>query len=579
MNIGLIINTLSILLVVLIAIIYFSKKRVKISESKIYKMLLISTFIGFSVNGLSFYFDIYLKEQILIRIILIKFYYAYLLFFMALMTLYLFSFTKKEKYQKIVVGITSLSLLLNFILPLNFIESNNDVYISGANFIFVYVIVICSVIFWILFTLFNFTKDNQKKYLPIIVYSAFSIPMILIQYFYPDLLLEPFLIAYVLIFMYHAIENPDMKILEELHKSKEISDSANEEKTLFLYNMTQEIRNTTNKINNDANQILDSNSIEDNKNSARDIIATTSTFTNITNELLDVGTIDASNLKIYNSKYNIKNIIKQLVNVYTEICNNKDLKFITNIDHNIPESLYGDSINLKEVLNTILENSTKYTEKGFIEFDVNTIIKNDICRLIISIEDSGIGIKSEEINKIKLDNKSLSKANKLLTVMNGTMLISSDYGVGTKVKVILDQKIDKDNNEEISKYEDTLNNLKILVIDDSEAGLKIIDKLLKDINIFVDKSNNGKDCLDKIKINKYNLILLDEELTSISGKELLLKIKEIRNFNTPVILLTKDNNYEYNEEYIKEGFVDYIIKPIKKDVLLEKINKYTKDIK
>ena len=289
-----------------------------------------------------------------------------------------------------------------------------------------------------------------------------------------------------------------------------------------------------------------------------------------------MSSVDATTIKIYNNKYNVKNIIKQLVNVYGDICKNKELKFRTNIDHDIPEELYGDGINLKEVLNTILSNSAKYTNKGYIEFNVNTIIKNDICRLIFTIEDSGTGIKSEDINKVKIDNKSLSIANKMITLMNGTMLISSDYGIGTKVKVILDQKMAEVEDTEVSKYESTFDNIEVLSVDDSESGLKIIEKLLKGTNIKLDLANTGKECLDKIKIGKYDLILLDEELSQISGIELMNKIKEIRNFKTPVILLTKDNSYEYNEEYTKIGFVDYILKPLKKEELLEKIDKYTK---
>ena len=160
--------------------------------------------------------------------------------------------------------------------------------------------------------------------------------------------------------------------------------------------------------------------------------------------------------------------------------------------------------------------------------------------------------------------------------MNGTMLISSDFGVGTKVKVILDQKIGETETTEVSKYESTFDNITILSVDDSESGLKIIEKLLKGTNIKLDLATTGKECVDKIKIGKYDLILLDEELSQISGIELMQKIKEIRNFKTPVILLTKDNSYEYNEEYVKIGFVDYILKPVKKEELLTKINKYTK---
>ena len=118
--------------------------------------------------------------------------------------------------------------------------------------------------------------------------------------------------------------------------------------------------------------------------------------------------------------------------------------------------------------------------------------------------------------------------------------------------------------------------IKILSVDDSEAGLKIIDKLLSGTNIMIDYANTGKECLDKIKTSKYNLVLLDEELEEMTGIDLMKKIKEVRNFNTPVIFLTKDNSYEYNEEYSKVGFSDYLLKPLKKDELINKIDMYTK---
>ena len=199
--------------------------------------------------------------------------------------------------------------------------------------------------------------------------------------------------------MFFTIENPDMKLLEEVHKSKEISDAANEEKTMFLYNMTQEIRNTTNDINANADMILDSESFDEIQECAREIKGITSKFNSMTNELFDVSKIDAANIKVYNNKYNIKNILKEIVTTYDKKCNGCGVELRVNIDHDVPEILYGDSIGLKEVINIIMDNSIKYTKEGYIEFDVNTIIKNDICRLIITVEDSGMGMKSEDINK------------------------------------------------------------------------------------------------------------------------------------------------------------------------------------
>jgi CheY-like chemotaxis protein len=248
------------------------------------------------------------------------------------------------------------------------------------------------------------------------------------------------------------------------------------------------------------------------------------------------------------------------------------LEFRTNIDHDIPDSLYGDSISLKESLNKILKNSLNNTNTGYIEFNVNTIIKNDVCRLIITIEDSSNGIQSEELNTIKNDNKLLSEANSLIGVMNGTMMISSDFGVGTKIKVILDQKIVDSENKEVTKYVSTLDNVNVLVCD-TESGLKVISKLLDDSNIKLDKVDNGKELLESIKENKYDLVLMDES-TSTNNQILVSKMRNVRNFNSEIILLTRDNNYEYSDEYKNLGFDDYILKPLKKDILLEKINKY-----
>ena len=177
--------------------------------------------------------------------------------------------------------------------------------------------------------------------------------------------------------------------------------------------------------------------------------------------------------------------------------------------------------------------------------------------------------------KIKVDNKNINEAYKLITLMNGTMVLISNYGIGNKIKIILDQKIDKNETKEEKQYKEIYNNKKILVIDDNESSIKIIEKLLKGSNIVIDSSLNGRDAINKIRTkNRYDLILLDEELTSISGSELLSKLKSIRNFNIPVILLSKDNKYEYNEEYLKVGFTDILIKPLKKDNLLNIIDKY-----
>ena len=579
--IGISFSICCLVFLILLMAFYFSKKRIDTIDNKIFTRLLVVNFIGVFIDVGGFLCFKVLGTENIISIAVSKIYLVYYIAYATALLMYVYEISTlklKKNLLKISIVLIVISLLI-LSLPIDLYFKDNVGYSQGASVNLTYAIGVLELILMLYYLFKNVKKIGIKKYVPLLAFVFFQFLTTMIQKTHPEITIMLLVDTIVTYLMYFTIENPDMKLLEEAHKAKEISDNANEEKTLFLYNMTQEIREVANKINDDVDTILDSKDYEEISDSARDIKGLISMFSSAANEILDMSSVDSTTIKVYNNKYNIKNLLKQLINVYGDICKNKELKFTTNIDHDIPDILYGDSISLKEILNTILSNSTKYTNKGYVELSVNTIIKNDICRLIITIEDSGIGIKSEDINKIKIDNKSLSKANKLITTMNGAMFITSDYGIGTKVKVILDQKIGETEETEVSKYESTFDNIAILSVDDSESGLKIIEKLLKGTNVKLDLANTGKECLDKIKIGKYDVILLDEALTQISGAELMQKIKEIRNFKTPVILLTKDNSYEYNEEYLKIGFSDYILKPIKKEELLEKINKYTKEDK
>ena len=573
------INILILFMNIMLNIVYFSKPRIKKIEHSVFSRLLICSTAG-GVFGLIFGIVTTISNHINVYTILLEKTYTILIIdWLLILSFYTYIISNKNEISlNKIVDILRASLLVSILLyfvPITLKLDGNRIIVGGTLIYITYIVSFILMLFNLIMIFKNLKHLKEKRYLPIYSMILLTTLFIFIQTLSPNFNYLNSLLGMIIGYlMYFTIENPDMKLLEEALKSKEISDNANEEKVLFLYNMTQEIREVTSKINEDTDIILDSKDYDEIYTSARDIKSRTSIFASATNDILNMSSVDSATIKIYNEKYNIKNILKQLVNIYTETCKKKELKFKTNIDHDIPEILYGDGIGLKEVLNTILNNSVKYTNKGFIELNVNTIIKNDICRLIITVEDSGIGIKSEEINNIKNNDKSLSKTNKLITIMQGAMLISSEYGVGTRIKIILDQKIEIQKDNEIDKYEKVLDNIKILAVDDSEAGLTIIEKLLKGTdNISLDKATTGKECINKIKANKYDLILLDEELSQITARELITKLKEIRNFKTPVVLLTKDNSYEYNEEYIKNGFIGYILKPLKKNTFIASIQK------
>ena len=578
MNFNLGLTFSGLIYTILVSIIFFRKKRIKNFETGVFGWLIIITILELVSGCLGVYTITNIDKMPIINKIVNLLYLITLDGWIIIFTLYVltipYEMAIKRKIKNTIVIIYSVVSLVIISLPINYINRDGIIYSEGYGVRFAYLIAIICVVSILISSIKNFRNLLNKKYIPMFIFLSFGTLALMLQIINPELFLVSPLEVLVTITMYFTIENPDMKLLTEMHEAKEISDNTNEEKTLFLYNMTQEIRATTKNIDAEADIIIDSDDIDTDKESARNIKGETSKFRMMTNDILDVSAIDSSKVKIYNTSYSLKMLLRTIISSYNEICKNKNIEFRTNIDHNIPESLYGDNINLKKVLKELLDYSVKSTSKGYIELNINTIIKNDIARLIITIEDSSMGIKSSVLERITIDNKVFSSVYKLITLMNGTMVITSNYGMGNKIKIILDQKIEPSTSIEEKKYQSILDNKKILIIDNTESTIKVIEKLLKESNIDIDYSLNGKDAYNKIKTrNRYDLILLDEDLNMMTGVELLNYLKKIRNFNIPVILLSKDNKYEYNEEYLNMGFTDILIKPIKKTPLLECINK------
>ena len=587
----------ALILSITLNIMYFIRKHINSNEAKIFSKILFSNLLGLMLELMCIYMSNKFSPTSLPAIIFTRAYLIYLITYLLFMTLYNYVLcytTEKQKklehYKKlrnISYTIYAVCVVVCMALPLQ----TEKGYAIGPAVNFVYLCSTICINVWFIPMIKNRKIIEHKKFVPLYIFILLIIIVAIIQRIYPQATLITIVEFLIVFIMYHTIENPDMKMLDEVHKAKVISDNANEEKTLFLYNMTNEIRGITKDIDKETDNILDETDnkkidVEEINNSARNIKGSTAKFTTMTNEILDISSIDSASVRIYNEKYNIKRLLKELVGIYKPKAQNKNLDFRVSIASDIPEYLYGDGINLKKVLTIILDNSIKYTNNGYIEFNINTIIKGDIARLIISVEDSGIGMKAEDINKIftkkqeREDNHNLNNnlynAKRLITLMNGTIVPSSSYGSGTTMKIILDQKYDTIDTD-INKYDNIYDKKKVLLIDDSPSSEKLFNKILSGTNIELTSVKLGKEGLEKIRNKeKYDLILLDEELEPQNGHIIMQKLLEIRNFNTKVILLTKDNKYDYDDSYLQEGFTDYIIKSSDKKEMLNKINKYLK---
>ena len=589
----------SLMYSVLLMIAYFSKDKIKTPENKVYSKLIIINFVGIVLEIFCTIFAGYAEEHMLFYTILNKLFLIELIAWGATFGTYVFLISSKKdskeglkRYMKKVLKLYIILILLISILvimlPLQFkFRDGYVMYSYGDAANAVYFGIFISIFLTIICLIKNFKNIKSKKYLPIYVYLFVGTIVSFIQKMIPELLLATTMDTFITVIMYFTIENPDKKLLEEIHMSKKIADAANEDKSMLIYNMMNEVKSIASDINKSSEVILNSNNLEENRFFAREIISSNNKLYSMANNIYNIDVIDDINVKTVKNKYNIKLLLKKIVTLYSDECSKKGLTFRSDIASDLPEYLYGDNLGLKNVLTSILDNSIKYTKEGYIELNVNTIIKNNIARLIITIEDSGVGISPDEMDSIFYKRKeeidgsnmksNLFTARKLITLMGGTIIPSSNYGNGTTMKIVLDQKIVEEANEKYNKYESFYDEKKILLVDDNISTEKIISKLIRDTNIKLDYVSLGKEALDKIRgKEKYDLILLDEVMDPLDGVTVMKKFKDIRNFKTNVILLTRNNEYEYNEEYLKYGFSGYLLKPISKDKLFEIIDKYLK---
>ena len=264
----------------------------------------------------------------------------------------------------------------------------------------------------------------------------------------------------------------------------------------------------------------------------------------------------------------------------------------------MPYELLGDKPHIKQIINNLVSNAIKYTKEGFIEVSAKCINRNNTCTIILTVQDSGIGIKEENIKKLftkfeRLDVEKntttegtglgLAITKKLVELMGGKINVSSQYGSGSIFMVTIPQKISKINEELTNTQKLNLginvknvdcSNKSILVVDDNKLNIKVARRSIEALGFKnIDECYNGQECLDKIKNgNYYDVILMDIMMPIMSGETCIKELKQIPNFDTPVIALTADAVAGSEEKYKSEGFIDYIAKPFSKDQIKEKLD-------
>lgn len=431
--------------------------------------------------------------------------------------------------------------------------------------------------------------------------------------FFPDVMIGIFMSAVSIIIIFFSMESPDFEKLirvneqlweasVEAEEAKARANDANVAKSRFLANMSHEIRTPINAVIGMNEMILRETNQPVIRGYAGDVNVAAKSLLSIINDILDLSRIESGKMTIEPVEYELGALVKDIVSLIDPRRREKGLELELKINPKLPSKLFGDDIRIKQVIINLLTNAVKYTPEGKVTLSFDGEEDEGVLALKVSVEDTGMGIKEEDLHKLYVaferieesrnrniegTGLGISITSNILKLMNSTLQVNSVYGEGSNFFFTINQKIvdanpvgdiDQAVNESFKKYSHDMKyitpNANILVVDDNPLNIKVFVNLLKDIKAKIDTAESGLECLALTTDKKYDIIFMDHMMPNMDGIETLHALKNMAdnpNLDTPVVVLTANAVSGAKDMYLKEGFINYLSKPVAYDKLEEMI--------
>ena len=603
---------LSLCYLLLLLSVFTKKRKEKSLENKNFEIFSILTFIVILFDGVKNYLLFFQDKYELLNMIICKGFLVSTIIWSTWLIIYISSLKKEFKTLKelfksntfyIILMIISLILcgVSIYLKPNYFVDIDKLIaYQNGRDLYFTYIVNIVYSGLLVIYMIYKKEQLDFSKKMIVFSFAFLSLIGIVISWVNPSVSINSSIMGLVMALIYFTMENPDLKIINELEKDKEEANEASKAKTDFLSNMSHDIRTPMNAIIGFSESLLTENMPINQKSEVQSIYDAASTLLGIINNILDVSRIESGKEEKKETTYEMRKIVMQLSSVITAKLDQNKVKLNINISSDVPKFMIGDELKIYQILMNILSNAAKYTNEGHIDFNISSENVGDMATVKFSVADTGIGIKESDYDKLfvkfsRIHNQEnynevegtglgLVITKKLVELLGGTISFTSKYKVGTTFTVVLPQKIDFNaiEKEEVNTqtkvstsnvhFDGSLYD--ILIVDDNMLNLKVAQRILSDYKFNITCLQSGAEAIEKIKGGaRYDLIFLDHMMPLMDGIQTLKTLKNLEGVKVPpVIALTANAMVGMKEFYLKEGFDGYISKPINREELQVLLN-------
>lgn len=511
--------------------------------------------------------------------------------------------SRKLWFRAIPVWIAWLGLIF---MPIEYRETPQGNYSWGAVVFVVHGTIILYLILLLSALLRHWNEVESKK--RVMITLAFLIQLIAMGYqaIFPYTLISSGGLTLINIAFFMTVESPDVLLIEKLKEEKERADEASEAKSQFLSNMSHEIRTPMNAIVGLTEVMLRKEWPAQEQQYLKNIKSSGDALLSLINDLLDFSKIESGKFVITEEDYDPLDMTENLKMIFENRAAGKDISLQYDLDPDIPRMLWGDGMRIRQIIINLVNNAIKFTDSGYVKLSMQVKEKReDSVQLCISVEDSGQGIRQEDLEKLfdaftQVDLKKnhakegtglgLAICKQLVELMGGELNVTSEYGKGSKFYFVLWQKsVSKETiGDSIKKekmqtkpvkteFEFTAPDAKVLLVDDNPINQKVEKALLQPLQMQIDVAPNGLAAYRMVQQKKYDLVFMDHYMPVMDGIEATQKIRELEDSyykKLPILALTADAVAGEKEKFIEAGMNDVISKPIRMTEMCEKISYY-----